>query len=305
MFKPWLKYGFEYDLLQQNLLNAEFWMEKHKAFGLHVGRTKIAYTRERKISSGKQLLIERSIVNRIFTLDRQDGVAVYGNVGDGPLANFSYLISAYLGTGIQDLVNDDENLLYMGRFQWNVIGGEMDAGEADADLSISANPKFNVSFSAATNTSPYTRFSTSGGSEVDFFEDGQPGQYKVDQFVEDILFKWKGISLMHEYHRKKIEDQLNGGTTDMMGYLAQVGIFPHGLISNIPEQLQFAVRYAYVDPDTEEEDLNERDEFTVGLNWYFRGFRNRVSVDYSHLTLNTPAAKVGDDRLRVQWDISF
>jgi hypothetical protein len=52
---------------------------------------------------------------------------------------------------------------------------------------------------------------------------------------------------------------------------------------------------------------NSRNEYTVAANWFFWGHNNKITVDYSYLTLDDDvlARNVSDHRSRVQWDISF
>jgi hypothetical protein len=52
---------------------------------------------------------------------------------------------------------------------------------------------------------------------------------------------------------------------------------------------------------------DDREEFTVGLNYFFAGHNNKVTLDYSYLTLDDQSAgqNVSDNRIRLQWDISF
>ena len=52
---------------------------------------------------------------------------------------------------------------------------------------------------------------------------------------------------------------------------------------------------------------NSRSEYTVAANWFFWGHNNKITVDYSYLTLDDDvlSRNVSDHRSRVQWDISF
>ncbi len=79
-FKPWLKYYWEYELSQSNLLNFTISMEKWEWLRFQVGQWKVEYTRERRISSGEQQMVDRSVINREFTVDRQQGVEVSGRL---------------------------------------------------------------------------------------------------------------------------------------------------------------------------------------------------------------------------------
>jgi len=53
-------------------------------------------------------------------------------------------------------------------------------------------------------------------------------------------------------------------------------------------------------------DISRR-EYTVAANWFIAGHGNKVTVDYSHLILDDASSKRSfeDDRVRLQWDISF
>ena len=52
---------------------------------------------------------------------------------------------------------------------------------------------------------------------------------------------------------------------------------------------------------------NERKEFTVGANWFFNGHNNKVTLDYSKLSIEDGALaqSQSDNRVRLQWDVSF
>src|SRR6188474_24332 len=69
-FQPWLKYFWEYELAQTNLLDFRIMIEKWDWLSVKVGQWKVEYSRERFISSGEQQMVDRSVINRPFTLDR-------------------------------------------------------------------------------------------------------------------------------------------------------------------------------------------------------------------------------------------
>ena len=67
-----------------------------KWLGFRVGQWKINYNRERVDSSGRQTFVERSIVNRVFTIDRQVGVLAKGHLNKGTAADFRYYAGIFL-----------------------------------------------------------------------------------------------------------------------------------------------------------------------------------------------------------------
>jgi len=94
----------------------------------------------------------------------------------------------------------------------------------------------------------------------------------------------------------------------MGGYL-QSGYFFHHLISAIPESLEFAARYAFVEEPNKENLAidNDRQEITLAANWFFKGHNNKLTLDWSHLSLddNRLNDKESESRIRLQWDVSF
>ena len=65
-------------------------LERYSFLKMKVGQWKAHYNRERVISSGKQQLVDRSLINRAFTLDRQVGLSLYGRLKGVGLADFNY-----------------------------------------------------------------------------------------------------------------------------------------------------------------------------------------------------------------------
>ena len=105
-------------------------LSKFKWLQLRVGQWKINYNRERVDSSGKQQFVERSIVNNTFTIDRQVGAMVYGHLAPGTFADSRYYAGVYTGSGRGE-ANDDANMMYMGRLQWNFLGRDLKWTQSD------------------------------------------------------------------------------------------------------------------------------------------------------------------------------
>jgi len=51
-----------------------------------------------------------------------------------------------------------------------------------------------VALAAVTNRSPYTRFSSAGGGQLEGFDQGEPGQYRVNQALAETALKYRGFS---------------------------------------------------------------------------------------------------------------
>jgi len=95
----------------------------------------------------------------------------------------------------------------------------------------------------------------------------------------------------------------------LTGFYIQSGYFFNNLIDAVPAPLELAARYAYVsEPNKSLRSVqNEREEFTLGANWFFSGHRNKVTVDFSRLTLDDGLLGTdhSDNRFRIQWDVSY
>ena len=302
-FNPSLKYYLEFDLFGANLLDFRMMLDKLPYLKLKVGQWKVHYTRERVISSGKQQSIERSIINRPFTIDRQQGISVYGRLNGGGLADFNYWVSVFMGTGRGARENDDKNPMFMTRWQWNFMGEPLSFSGSD----LKYHKKFTAIFAVAgvTNRSQYTRFSTAGGGQLEGFDDGVAGQYRVNQLLAETAGKYKGFSWQQELHWKEINDKMNITTNTLMGNLFQLGYFPHYKWKKFPKQMEVYARHAFYDPNIQEES-DYQQELSSGVNWFFKGHANKLTAEYSYLyySLETDQLQKGS-RYRLQWDVSF
>ena len=300
---PAYNFYLEQDVRGGNLLDFRAQIEKYSFLKFRVGQWKARYSRERIISSGKQTGLERSLINRVFTIDRQQGVGLYGNLDGGGAANFNYWAEVLTGSGRGGAIGDDDNLMYMLRLQWNPNGKEL--GFSGSDLKFHEKFVSSVSVAAVTNTSPYTRFSTSGGGQLYGYEAGVDGQYKVDQLMFGTAFKYRGLSWQQELHYKNIDDNVNLEETLLMGNYFQVGYFFHYLIDKFPKPLEVFARQAFFDPDINvASDINY--EYTFGLNWFFKGHKNKLTIDYSYLDYNQFNIEDNTDHMvRIQWDVSI
>ena len=302
-YEKWLKYYWEYELAASVILDFRVMVEKYPYLKFKAGQWKAQYTRERIISSGKQQMADRSIVNRAFTIDRQQGISLYGRYQGNGLADFNYWFSIFTGMGRGGRANDDENLMYMTRLQWNFMGEPVKF--SGSDLSYTKNAEGIVALAAVTNRSPYTRFSTGGGGQLPGFDDGEAGQYRVNQALIETAIKYRGFSWQQELHWKEIDDRVNNEITVMWGNYIQLGYFLHYAISDIPKPLEAALRYSILNPDRDEW-KNIQKELSVAVNWFFNDHLNKLTAEFTFFKFEQDVAEERDDtRIRLQWDISM
>jgi len=310
-FAPWVKYKYEHDLVDTRVLDARMTIGKWEWLQFRFGQWKVDYSRERMDSSGKQQFADRSIVNRAFTLDRQKGATVLGRLMKGTVGDSRYYVGVFAGNGrgfrtpagAEELDHSDGSPLVMARYQWNFLG--RDVGHSQSDIEYHDKPAAALSFGTARNRSRYTRFSSSGGGQLDGFKLGQPGQYALRQFMEEATMKYRGLSLQHELHWKRVEDTVNTNMTHMRGGYVQAGYFFHHVLPQIPKQLEVGTRYAMVDPNrTRGNDLQKELAFVV--NWFFYGHGNKLTFDTSRFSLGQlEGSDLKVTQVRLQWDVTF
>ncbi|MDH3988010.1 MAG: OprO/OprP family phosphate-selective porin [Gammaproteobacteria bacterium] len=320
-FQPWLKYYFEVDLQPSRdpdssavsssarVIDWRVDVAKWGWGGIRVGQWKIDMNRERVDSSGRQQFVERSIVNRIFTIDRQVGIQLRGHAFKNTAADLRYYVGVFNGEG-RGVRNIDEDMMYSGRLQWNFFG--RDLAWRQTDVEYTDKPTGSFAIGGMTTNGPCTRWSSSGCGNLDGFTSpilANSDQFNIEQAVQEFAFKYRGFSIQQEYHRKFIRDRVAGSKNDLTGGYLQTGYFFHNMIDAVPAPLELALRYAFVEEPNEVDRTfdNEREEFTLGANWFFAGHNNKLTLDYSFLTVDDGFTGIEEDanRIRFQWDVSF
>jgi hypothetical protein len=178
-------------------------------------------------------------------------------------------------------------------------------GFSGSDLPVSEKPKGLLALGAVTNRSPYTRFSQDGGGQLEGFEDGEPGQYRVNQWTAETAFKYLGFSWQQEYHWKEIDDRVNSAVTTLAGNYFQLGYFFNQVFESFPKELELAFRHSYYVPDLESDGDNQQ-EFSFAANWFFNGHLNKLTAEITSFRFRESGGGSADDlRFRFQWDISI
>ena len=301
-YRPWLVYYLEFDFVTPALLDLRFTLKPSNAFQVRLGQWKFPYNRERVDSSGKQQFAERSIVTPYFTVDRQQGLALFGRLWEGRLADSWYNVAVNSATG-RGGTGSVERPMVLGRWQWNFL--KRDLSFSQSDYGYRKKTAASVAVAGATWRGPYTSFSSQGGGGLDGFPIGDEDTYDVEQAMVETALQGHGFSFQQEYHWKRIEDTVNQTVTKLEGGYLQLGYFFHALVDWFPRPLELAARVARVDPDVVKGDDLIR-EATFAANWFFAGHRNKLTLDLS--LLDREAAdpdKRQETRVRLQWEVSF
>ena len=299
-YKPFIKYYIEYDFPSNNLLNTVVTISKYDFLQLKLGQWKLNFNNERFISSGKQQLVDRSISNRFFTLDRQIGIQLLGNIFKGTFASSSYYIGIFNGNGINTQNNDGEFMLFM-RYQLNLWDRKIRT--SFCDIEYHEKPKGFIAFAYMNNESRFTSFSSSGGGQLPGYLEEANLFYNINQYNVESMFKYKGFSFSSETHLKKIHNDKTLENTELVGGYVMTGYFFNHLVSFIPKPLELTARYSLV--NNRSLFTNSIKEYMLGANWFFSGHRNKLTIDFAYIENQDFIAIDDNYRVRLQWDFSF
>ena len=294
----WLDVYFEYDQPSGYLLDLRATLKLNDQLFLRLGQWKSEYNRERIDSSGKQQMTERSISNYWFAIDRHAGVALSGRFANGTRADSNWWLEYLSGEGRGGGWRSSSGL-WLARYQWNPQGEPLPFSQSD--LKRREQLLTSVAVAVVDGRTPYSRFSSDGGDQL-------PGITTEDNDLTQLLFEtaahWRGVSWQQELHSKRVRDRASGQSRKMRGGYIQLGSFVNEWWQAWPRQLEVAGRLSIVDPDRSLSGNTEK-ERTVGLNWFFNGHRNKLTLDYSWLNFEDFGDNATRNRLRLQWEVSF
>jgi len=294
---PRLQNFVEIDLRHQRMYHFFTTVTIRDWLEVRAGQWKVPFNRERVDSSGDQELVDRSIVNRDFTLDGQAGAMVQGRVFKQRAADGNYFLAVLAGEGRLAL-NDDAVPMVLARYQWNLFKREVDFSQSDVEFH--PEPVAAIGIAAVRGVGRYTRYSSDGGAQLEGFETTVDGRYELRQWMTDIAFFRRGVSFQGEHHWKRVIDRVAGGGRRLRGGYLQAGFFPVREWSRHLSALEVGGRIAYVDPDTAASD-DMRYEMSGVLNWYLNQHRNKISFDFGRLIVGPTSGP----RIRLQWDLSL
>ena len=278
------------------------------------GQFKVPFSRQRIASSSSLQLVDRSIVNNEFNLDRDVGVDFHRELFEKKL---EYHLGMFTGLGINRRnENVDNNMLYMGRIAWHPFGF-FGYNESDVDYSEKLQTTLGFAIAHKKGDEIFTgRARAAVGKKI-----------TMNIYTWDGGLKYKGFSLLGEAFLRRLREpgvSANKTTdeTDAIGFMVQGGYFL------LPKRLELASRYAWLDRDFNKDKstvgkpigeggnsrtLGADEEITLGLNYYFNGQKNKIQADVSRLNEgflpSSSTSRVNDDkeawRFRLQYQLAF
>jgi phosphate-selective porin OprO and OprP len=273
-YYPWLKYGTQLTLEGGSAALRDAFVEATYLDYLQpkAGQYKVPFDREFLDSGFALPFIERSIASGQFSLQRDVGFQLSGTL---PGKQFTYAAGVFNGSGAnQSNVNNE--YMYVGRFVWEPFG-HYPYAQPLVDTKKDMLLALGVAGAYMPGLDPGERKSLAG---VLANTNIVPVKSDVYELTSDLAFKYKSFWMEAGYYFRNIDPQKSTNlypSTDAWGTYAQGGYFL------IPDKLEVAARYSFIDPDNPTGKSTSREhEATFGLNYYIWGQRIKAQLQYSY-----------------------
>ncbi len=253
-------------------------------FDLWFGQTKLPGNIERVISSGNLQFVDRSRLNKEFTIDREFGVQLRHHFKLSDKFVVRELVAISQGEGRNITVENKGGHQFTGRLELLPFGLFESKGDyKGGDLKREKTPKLMLS---TGYNYLVDAVKTKGGQGSYFSGAILPTDTKT--FYLDAMYKHKGFSFMGEYADRNAGNdnviRVGNGLNLSAGYLLKSNWEIAGRYTNI--SLKNAVE--------------ERNEYTVGVSRYIVGHKLKIQSDLSYIDV---VGKNGSVGLRFQVDI--
>ena len=272
-------------------------------FVLWFGQTKLPGNRERVISSANLQQVDRSLLNKRFTIDRDIGFQLrhHFNLTDTFLVK--EIFSMAQGEGRNITKGNIGGHQYTTRIELFPFGDFASKGDyKGSDLKFEQSPKLSLGFAYDFNNNASKTRSNQG----DYMLNNTGGFYStnISTLFIDTMYKHKGFSFMGEYANRNAEDALaKNSDGSLTGDKVQVG---NGLNLQtgylLSKTLEVSARYTNISLDKTITGKGAENQYTIGLSKYIAGHSLKVQTDLSYTDIGF---KTNQLLLRLQVDIHF
>lgn len=243
----------------------------HGNHTLWLGIAKLPGNRQRVVSSSAQQLVDRSIVNATFAIDRDMGVQHYSKFGDSRPVWLKLALSN--GEG-RNQPNKNASLASTVRLEWFPLGPFHDDGDTiDADLFREPEPRFAIGI---VNSANQQTARTGGQTGKDM---GTDEFRSMETRFVDMIFKYQGFSFSGEYaHRTSGNPVI---TPKLFVYAGEGYNLQTGYVfeSNWEPSLRYSQVLAASDIRQIAQDTKQ---YTVGLSRYIKNHVVKVQSDLTY-----------------------
>jgi len=250
-----------------------------KNWELWAGQTKLPGNVERVVSSANLQLIDRSLLNSRFNIDRDLGIQLRhkSKWSDNFITREKFALSQ--GEGRNVTSGNEGGLQYTARFEVLPFGEFAKKGDySNADLAREQSPKLMLTYTYNHNNNAVK--TRSGLGSYMQLSDGSLYQTDINTTFVDAMFKYNGISVMAEYAKRVSDDPIavnpDGSAKgkvvwDGSAVNAQIGY----LFKN---NVELVGRYTFVDYTAVTTKADEK-QYTIGISKYIVGHKLKVQSD--------------------------
>ncbi len=312
-FTPKLKYKAELGLTNRDIainsedgntrdaariiLDAVLKWQFSKHWALWIGQTKLPGNRERVISSGNLQFVDRSLLNSRFNIDRDAGLQLRGKYTlGGAIIAPSFAFSQGEGRNITS--NNAGGFDYTFHLDFLPFGKFAGKGDyVSADLQREQSPKLSLGFTYDYNDGAVRQGGQLGRFVTDSF--GGYVENSLSTVFVDMMFKYKGFSILSEYADKSADknlEDISRGYRTGTAFTAQAGY----LFDN---NIELAFRYTTVREDNDASAITDEDQYTLGLSKYIVGHSLKFQTDITRRSF--PDENDGKYLFRMQVEMQF
>ena len=283
------------------LLDWYFHFTQLRDLNVRVGQYKVPFSRQRVVSSGNLQMVDRSMANGEFNLDRDVGLDIRSN-DLGGLGFLRYYAGIYMGEGHSSFATGDLGMMYLARIEALPLGMFKDYSEGAFARSSKAQMSIGVAFGYVDEAKKNKGIVGSTPS------DG--GSTDTKNFTADVSFRVSGLSVESAFFWRNgirnpgdavddvgdvvpVEAARNG-----MGYYGQLGYL-------VPNQLvELSARYGQLISVGGNSGLSDQSEAGLGLSYYFAQHAMKLQADYFHFW-GEDGFVAGSDQVRIQMQMAY
>ena len=284
------------------ILDASVRWRFYKNWSIQFGQAKLPGNIERVISSSKLALVDRSLLNRKFNIDRDFGLQLKHkfNLSEKFIIKETLAISQGEGRNISK--GNIGGHQYTGRLDLLPFGNFKSNGDYEGDdLRREQAPKLPLAFAYDYNNNAVkTRSNMGSYMETDY------GLFETDitTFFINSHFKYKGFSFMGEYADRNTKDKYSKNSDgSLTGDIVNIGSaisLQTGYV--LPSNSAITGRYTNVNFDKTVTNNNNISQYTLGLSKYFEKHKLKIQSDITYEN-----SIFFDDKIfyRLQFEIHF
>ncbi len=284
------------------ILDASVRWRFYKNWSIQFGQAKLPGNIERVISSSKLALVDRSLLNSKFNIDRDFGLQLKHkfNLSEKFIIKETLAISQGEGRNISK--GNIGGHQYTGRLDLLPFGNFKSDGDYEGDdLRREQAPKLLLGFAYDYNNNAVkTRSNMGSYMETDY------GLFETDitTFFINSHFKYKGFSFMGEYADRNTKDKYSKNSDgSLTGDIVNIGSaisLQTGYV--LPSNSAITGRYTNVNFDKTVTNNNNISQYTLGLSKYFEKHKLKIQSDITYEN-----SIFFDDKIfyRLQFEIHF